>query len=55
MAVRVEYPAYGGRLATFFDGLTARRKLSGALADSLLHFKGLVEYRQEPDSLLADF
>ena len=55
MAVRVEYPAYGGKLAALVDRLTARRKLSGALQDSLLHFKGLVEYRQESDVLLADF
>jgi hypothetical protein len=55
IAVRLDYPSYGGKVAAFFDRVTARRKLSGALADSLLHFKGLVEYHQAPDALLADF
>ena len=55
MAIRLDYPAYGGWFAALMDRVTARRKLSGALEDSLEHFKGLVEYRQAPDALLADF
>ncbi|GAC1654274.1 MAG: hypothetical protein NVS9B12_04790 [Vulcanimicrobiaceae bacterium] len=55
MAVRLDYPAYGGRLATLMDRMTSRRKLAGALAESLEHFKGLVEYSRAPDALLADF
>ena len=53
--VRLEYPAYGGRLASFIDRVTARRKLATALVDSLVHFKGLVEFDRHPDALLADF
>ncbi len=55
MAVRLDYPAYGGRLAALMDRMTARRKLGAALADSLEHFKGLVEFARAPDALLADF
>ncbi|GAC1503538.1 MAG: hypothetical protein NVS1B14_08970 [Vulcanimicrobiaceae bacterium] len=55
MSVRLDYPAYGGKIADFLDQLTVRRKLSNALTQSLVHFKGLVEYQQQPDALLADF
>jgi hypothetical protein len=55
IVVRLDYPAYGGKLASIFDRLTARRKLATALVDSLVHFKGLVEFERHPDSLLADF
>jgi len=56
IAVRVDYPSYGGKVAALVDRVTSRRKLAGALQDSLVHFKGLVEYRQStPDALLADF
>ena len=51
--VRLDYPTYGGIVATLFDRLTRRRKLEVALGDSLLHFKGLVEYDRE--GVLADF
>lgn len=55
ISVKVEYPSYGGAVAKFLDRLTSRRKLEGALAESLVHFKGLVEYQTAPDALLADF
>ncbi len=55
ITAKVDYPAYGGRLSVLVDRLTARRKLAAALGESLLHFKGLVEYNQEPDHVLADF
>jgi uncharacterized membrane protein len=56
LLVRVDYPAYGGVVGAFIDRLTARRRLESALDESLLHFKGLVEYRDVPkDELLADF
>lgn len=55
IVVRLDYPAYGGKLASIIDGLTARRKLATALVDSLMHFKGLVEFERHPDALLADF
>ncbi|MDQ2680281.1 MAG: hypothetical protein M3Y21_04555 [Candidatus Eremiobacteraeota bacterium] len=53
--VRVDYPAYGGRIGALYDQLTSGRKLSAALNNSLVHFKGLVEYDSHPDSVLADF
>lgn len=55
LTVRLDYPVYGGRLAAVVDRLTARRKLEAALAESLVHFKGLVEYTRGADDLLADF
>jgi hypothetical protein len=54
--VRLEYPAYGGRLGVLYDGLRAGRKLATQLEESLVHFKHLAEYRPvEKDELLADF
>jgi len=55
IVVRLDYPAYGGTLGALFDRLTARRKLDQALADSLIHFKGLVEFRDASHEVLADF
>src|SRR6202171_2838444 len=55
LVVRVDYPTYGGVLGALFDRLTRRRKLDIALNDSLIHFKGLVEYDQEPGGILDDF
>lgn len=48
LVVRIDYPTYGGVVAALVDRLTARRRLDGQLADSLLHFKGLVEYEGDP-------
>lgn len=53
--VRVDYPAYYGRLGLLYDRLTAGRKLAAQLTDSLAHFKGLVEFDNRKDALLADF
>jgi uncharacterized membrane protein len=53
VVVRVDYPTYGGVLGALVDRFTRRPKLESALADSLLHLKGLVEY--DGDGLLADF
>ena len=56
LVIRVDYPAYGGMLGALLDRLTARRRLDRALEDSLVHFKGLVEFTgTAPDELLADF
>jgi len=57
IVVRVDYPAYGGVLGALIDRMTARRRLDRALEDSLVHFKGLVEFKavSAPDELLADF
>lgn len=55
ITVKVDYPSYGGAVAKLLDRLTSRRKLAGALQESLVHFKGLVEYQAAPDALLADF
>ncbi|HZV77050.1 MAG TPA: hypothetical protein VFF63_04730 [Candidatus Babeliales bacterium] len=52
--VRLAYPAYHGRLGRLFGQWQRGRRLASALDDSLVHFKGLVEYkRNEP--VLADF
>ncbi len=56
LIVKVDYPAYGGSLGALLDRMTARRRLDRALVDSLVHFKGLVEFTDVPyDPLLADF
>ena len=52
--VRLDYPTYGGAVAELVDRFTRRRRLELALGDSLLHFKGLVEFDRE-DGVLADF
>jgi hypothetical protein len=54
IVVRVDYPTYGGVVAALVDRVTRRRRLDVALGDSLLHFKGLVEFEQA-DGVLADF
>ena len=54
VVVRLDYPTYGGVVAALVDRLTRRRRLELALGDSLLHFKGLVEFERE-DGVLADF
>ena len=56
LAVRLDYPAYGGLLGSLLDRMTHRRRLELALEESLIHFKGLVEFKAMPrDELLADF
>ncbi|MBD5655621.1 MAG: SRPBCC family protein [Candidatus Eremiobacteraeota bacterium] len=56
LVVRLDYPAYGGVLGALLDRVTVRRRLEHALEDSLVHFKGLVEFDEGPqDELLADF
>ncbi len=56
LVVRVDYPAYGGLLGSLLDKMTNRRRLDVALEHSLVHFKGLVEFKNgAPDELLADF
>jgi hypothetical protein len=54
LVVRLDYPTYGGVLGELVDRLTRRRRLDLALGDSLLHFKGLVEFDRE-DGQLVDF
>ncbi len=53
--VRIDYPTYGGVIGALIDRLTSRRKLDIALADALVHFKGLAEYERNPGALLEDF
>jgi len=56
LMLRVDYPSYGGALGALLDRMTARRRLESALAESLVHFKGLVEFNGSAvDELLADF
>jgi uncharacterized membrane protein len=52
--LHVAYPAYHGRLGGMIDRWQRRRRLAGALDESLLHFKGLVEYDRDAP-VLADF
>ncbi len=52
--VRLAYPAYHGRLGLLLDRWQRGRRLASALDDSLIHFKGLVEYRRDAP-VLADF
>lgn len=52
--VRLSYPAYHGRLGGLLDRWQRGRRLSNALDDSLVHFKGLVEYQRNA-AVLADF
>jgi len=54
VVVRLDYPTYGGIVAALVDRLTLRRHLDIALANSLLHLKGLVEF-DRGDGVLADF
>ncbi len=54
--VRLEYPAYGGKLALAYDAVGAARKLAAQLDESVTHFKHLAEYNlHAKDDLLADF
>ncbi len=55
IVVRIDYPTYGGVLGALIDRFTSRRKLDIALADALIHFKGLAEYERNPGALLEDF
>jgi len=55
IVVRIDYPTYGGAIGRLIDRITVRRKLEGALGESLVHFKGLCEYNRGPDALLEDF
>lgn len=48
LVVRLDYPTYGGVFPALIDRVTVRRRLDAQLADSLLHFKGLVEYEGDP-------
>jgi len=52
--VQLAYPAYHGRLGGLLDRWQRGRRVAGALADSLVHFKGLVEYKRD-SAILADF
>ncbi len=52
--LKLAYPAYHGRLGGLLDRWQRGRRLSSALDDSLLHFKGLVEYQRDA-AVLADF
>lgn len=52
--VRLAYPSYHGRLGLLLDRWQRGRRLASALDDSLVHFKGLVEYERDAP-VLADF
>jgi hypothetical protein len=56
LVVRLEYPSYGGVLGALIDRMTSRRRLENALEESLVHFKGLVEFKDAAaDAVLSDF
>ena len=52
--VRLAYPAYHGRFGSLIDRWQRGRRVASALGDSLVHFKGLVEYNRDA-AVLADF
>ncbi|MBV9232744.1 MAG: SRPBCC family protein [Candidatus Eremiobacteraeota bacterium] len=52
--VHISYPAYHGRVGKMLDHWQRGRRISSALDVSLVHFKGLVEYRRDA-AVLADF
>ncbi|MFY9720408.1 MAG: hypothetical protein WAK16_12280 [Candidatus Cybelea sp.] len=52
--LKLAYPAYHGRIGNLLDRWQRGRWLPSALDDSLLHFKGLVEYQRDA-AVLADF
>jgi uncharacterized membrane protein len=54
LVAAIDYPSYGGAVGAIVDRFTARRRLADALGESLIHFKGLVEYSPATD-VLADF
>jgi hypothetical protein len=55
IVVRVDYPSYGGVVGKLLDRMTARRRLDAALGDSLIHLKGLVEFKVDSEMGLSDF
>ena len=55
IVARIDYPAYGGVIGALLDRITARRRLDAALGDSLIHFKGLVEFKTGEGEALLDF
>ncbi len=52
--MQLAYPAYHGKLGGLLDRWQRGRRVAVALADSLVHFKGLVEYNRD-SAVLADF
>jgi hypothetical protein len=52
--VRLTYPAYHGRFGTLLDRWQRGRRVASALDDSLVHFKGLVEFKRD-EPVLADY
>ena len=54
IVVRLDYPTYGGVVGALIDRFTSRRKLDIALADALVHFKGLAEYERNHGAVLDD-
>jgi hypothetical protein len=55
IVARIDYPAYGGVIGALLDRITARRRLDAALGDSLVHFKGLVEFKTDGGEAILDF
>ncbi|MDE2571816.1 MAG: hypothetical protein KGM44_04740 [bacterium] len=53
--VTLAYATYGGWLGARLDRLGRARRAAAALAASVVHFKGLVEFENHPNRVLADF
>ena len=52
--VRLSFPTYHGKLGMLVQRWQSGRRLASALDDSLVHFKGLVEFKRD-EPILADF
>ncbi|MBV9270724.1 MAG: hypothetical protein JO165_06495 [Candidatus Eremiobacteraeota bacterium] len=53
--VRIDYPTYGGKFGAASDALGTGRKLGSLLEESLIHFRGLVEFQNHQGAVLDDF
>ena len=55
LTAALAYATYGGQLGAQLDRFTRRRTAERELGASVVHFKGLVEFENHPDRVLADF
>lgn len=55
LSLRIDYPAYGGKLGSLVDQMKTGRKLATLLDESALQFKGLAEFENRADRTLSDF
>ncbi|TAM56370.1 hypothetical protein EPN52_14780 [bacterium] len=55
LVATLAYPTYGGWLGAQAERLLHRHGVERELQASVVHFKGLVEFENHPDRVLADF